>query len=153
MTIVAISLGSNMGNREEYFNKSISLLKKLLVDVKVSSFLNNKALLRPGSPLSWDMDFLNCVVVGSSDYGPHSLMHELRKIEKQVSGLQKRSWAPREIDIDILLYGDISIHDHDLEIPHREFLNRKFLLELLNDIAPDIKYCGRAIKDIVGSKK
>jgi len=135
--MVAISLGSNIGDRQGHLDKTITLLGQLLSDMRVSSFLNNKALLKPDSPLSWDMDYLNCVVVGHTDYGPHSLLQELRKIEKEVSGLQKRSWAPREIDIDILLYGDRSINSDDLIIPHQELCNRKFLLELLSEIVPD----------------
>jgi len=148
---VALSLGSNIGDRETYLNQSIDLFRSILRDIKVSSFLNNKALLKPGAPLSWDMDYLNCVVVGDTDYGPYSLWQELKNIEKQVSGLQKRSWAPREIDIDILIYGNISINDSELVIPHRELFNRKFLLELLFEIAPDIRTI--SAENILGALK
>jgi 2-amino-4-hydroxy-6-hydroxymethyldihydropteridine diphosphokinase len=137
MTRVAISLGSNIGDRDGHLNKTKGLLERVLSDIKVSSFLNNKALLKPDAPLSWDMDYLNCVVVGHTDYGPNCLLQELKKIEKEVSGLQKRSWAPREIDIDVLLYGSVAISDNGLVIPHRELLNREFLLELLSEIVAD----------------
>jgi 2-amino-4-hydroxy-6-hydroxymethyldihydropteridine diphosphokinase len=79
-------------------------------------------------------------MVGHTDYGLYSLLHLLQLIEKAVSGRYKKSWAPREIDIDVLLYGYVQISNKIISVPHHELMNRPFLVKLLAEIAPDLIY-------------
>lgn len=143
MPRVCISFGSNIGNREDYIKEAISLINSsgLISEIKISRMLNTKALLKKGSPKSWDMDFLNCVLVGSTDFGAHALYNELYKIEYVVGG-HKMSWAPRKLDIDILLYGDLCVSTSKLTIPHSELLKREFLVELISEVDPEMRYTG-----------
>ena len=152
MVLVALSFGSNLGKREKYIKDAISEINKegVIYNSKISSILNTKALLKSGSPQSWDQDFLNCVMVGHTNYGLHSLLHFLQSVERIVSGRCKHSWAPREIDIDILLYGDMNISNKIITVPHKEFMNRPFLIQLLAEIAPNMIHplCNKSFREL-----
>lgn len=143
MPQVCIAFGSNVGDRESYIRSAIELIKQssIISDIKISKMLNTKALLKKGSPKSWDMDFINCVLIGETEFGPHALLQELFKVERFIGGA-KMSWAPRKLDIDMLLYGNLSVATPTLILPHQELLNRKFLIDLIVDIDPSIKYTG-----------
>lgn len=138
MTQVCISFGSNIGDREFYINEAVSSIRSvgLISEVKLSRMLSTKALLKSGSPKSWDRDFLNCVLIGNTSLGPHSLLEELLRIERRVGGL-KRSWEPRKLDIDILLYGDLCFSASKLTVPHPELRNRQFLVELIREVSSE----------------
>lgn len=142
MTLVALSFGSNLGDRKNNITKALEEIRerKLLRDIKISPIINTKALLKPNSPQSWDLDFLNCVAVGESDYGVNSLLLELEKVEKFVSKRIKITWTPREIDIDILLYGKRCISNEFLTVPHKDMLNKKFILQLLSQVDNSLFY-------------
>jgi 2-amino-4-hydroxy-6-hydroxymethyldihydropteridine diphosphokinase len=143
MARVCLSLGSNIGNRELYIRDALKLMDNegIVKNTVVSRMLNTKALLKKGSPKSWDMDFLNCLLIGDTDFGAHALYDEVFKVE-QIIGGAKTSWAPRKLDIDILLYGDLCLSTDKLTIPHSELLKREFLVELVSEIVPEMKYSG-----------
>jgi 2-amino-4-hydroxy-6-hydroxymethyldihydropteridine diphosphokinase len=70
---------------------------------------------------------------------PHELLALLKLTEKKVGRTpSKVKWGPREIDLDILLYGDIVMNEPDLVIPHPQLHLRRFMLEPLAEIAPDV---------------
>lgn len=142
MTLVALAFGSNLGDRESNIKKAIDYIveRKLLTDIKKSSLLNTEALLKPHSPESWNIDFLNCVITGRATLGLHSLLKELQDIESIIGIRSKERWAPRIIDIDILLYGDMCISDNIITVPHIEIFNRDFIVELLAEVSPDLLY-------------
>jgi 2-amino-4-hydroxy-6-hydroxymethyldihydropteridine diphosphokinase len=143
MTRICLSFGSNIGNRELYIRDALKLIENegIVKNAVASRILNTKALLKKGSPKSWDMDFLNCVLIGDTDFGAHALYDELFKIERRIGGA-KTSWEPRKLDIDILLYGDLCFSTDKLTIPHSELLRREFLVELVSEIGPEIRYSG-----------
>jgi 2-amino-4-hydroxy-6-hydroxymethyldihydropteridine diphosphokinase len=62
----------------------------------------------------------------------------LKLIETQVGRTATQKWGPREIDLDILFYNDIVFSDDEITIPHKDLLNRDFVLVPLNEIAPDL---------------
>lgn len=62
----------------------------------------------------------------------------LKLIEAQVGRTATQKWGPREIDLDILFYNDIVFSDDEITIPHKDLLNRDFVLVPLNEIAPDL---------------
>lgn len=142
MTFVALAFGSNLADRESNIKKAINYIedRNLLTDIKKSSILNTKALLKPHSPESWNIDFLNCVITGRSTLGVHSLLKELQDVENIIGVKPKERWAPRIIDIDILLYGDMCISDHIITVPHIEIFNRDFIVKLLAEVSPDFLY-------------
>jgi 2-amino-4-hydroxy-6-hydroxymethyldihydropteridine diphosphokinase len=85
-------------------------------------------------------DYLNSVVVGSTDLDPFELLERLHSIEAAEGRDRSHSvpMGPRPLDIDILLYGDLVIDSNDLVVPHRRMIERKFVLLPLLELAPDI---------------
>lgn len=139
MSKIALGFGSNLGNREGHILRSLSLLcqRKVIRDIAVSSLVENRAMLLPDSPSEWDIDFLNCVVVAITDLPIGDLIRETQKIEIDVGRKSSKKWAPREIDIDILVYGE---EYEEGIVPHYGLLERDFAIGLLAELWPDWKY-------------
>jgi len=91
--------------------------------------------------------FLNCTVQAETNMMPLQLMRTLLQIERTL-GRKRRPASPypnelkdpRVIDIDILLFGESTVHAPDLEIPHPRMAERRFVLVPLNEIAPDVRH-------------
>ncbi|MGL9726116.1 MAG: dihydropteroate synthase [Wolbachia sp.] len=131
--MIYISIGSNIGNRLSHLQRATELLKKrYLKDLKSSIILETKAILSKGAPLDWDKPFLNMIVYGSCSSSPEELLKGLKQIECDIGRPQVyEKWAPRVIDLDILLWDDLTLDTSYLKIPHSELLNRPFLLHLM----------------------
>lgn len=84
--------------------------------------------------------FLNSVVEAQTSLVPLELLRALRGIEAQLGSKKEFAKGPRLLDLDILLYGDETIHLPELEIPHPRMLQRKFVLAPLAEIAPHLKH-------------
>jgi 2-amino-4-hydroxy-6-hydroxymethyldihydropteridine diphosphokinase len=82
--------------------------------------------------------FLNQVIEIETSLSPDKLLKEVQDIEQKIGRIRREHWGAREIDIDILLYGDRIIDTPDLEIPHRHLEDRQFVLVPLVEIAPDL---------------
>jgi 2-amino-4-hydroxy-6-hydroxymethyldihydropteridine diphosphokinase len=83
-------------------------------------------------------DFLNAVVEIETDLGPEELLVECKRIEAELGRLEGGvRHGPRPIDIDILLLGDLEYESERLRIPHRDLDTRRFVLEPLNELAPE----------------
>lgn len=136
---VALGLGSNLGNRESYLEQAIEKLQdlKILYNVEYTSSEETKALLLPGSPKEWDLNYLNMVVVGVTILTPEDLLRAIKNIEHILGRDNSRTWAPREIDIDILLYEEEIVKLESLTIPHSQILYRPWVLKALAEICPN----------------
>jgi 2-amino-4-hydroxy-6-hydroxymethyldihydropteridine diphosphokinase len=133
---VFLSLGANLGDREANLHAAIAALEGIGVLVKkVSSFYETEPVDYLEQP--W---FLNCVVEGETDVPALELLRALREIERKMGSKKEIAKGPRLIDIDILLYGDRTIATEELQVPHPRMLNRKFVLEPLAEIAPEVKH-------------
>lgn len=133
MTTVYLSLGSNLGSREENIARAIDALGSRGVRVtRQSSMYETEPVEVTDQP--W---FLNCVIEAETELEPAALMHVLLSIEREMGRERVVPKGPRLIDMDILLYASQVIHDHDLEIPHPRMAQRKFVLAPLVEIAPD----------------
>ncbi len=128
-----LSLGSNLGNREENLRKAISMIEERAGHVlATSSFMQT---------LPWgfvsDNVFLNACVKIDTTLSPQQLLAETQKIEKAL-GRSKKSvdgqYSDRTIDIDILLYGDLTVDDDNLKIPHPHMYERDFVMMPLREI-------------------
>lgn len=141
---VALSLGSNKGNRESFLFRAIKELleRKILLDIECSAFFENSALLLEGSPSDWDCDFINCVIIGNTNLEIRNLFDSIKSIERFLGRNYSKRWAPREIDIDILLYGETSIDHNEYKVPHVSMLERDFVLLPLKEVAPQWIYTG-----------
>lgn len=131
--IVFIGFGSNLSDREEYIKKAILKIGELphTSIVATSSIINTKPIGKADQP-----NFLNCVIKIETKYTPNRLLTELQNIENDMGRIRKERWGPRIIDLDILFFNDEIINTKNLQIPHPEILNRKFVLTSMNEIAP-----------------
>jgi len=138
---ILLGLGSNIGNKLSYLNQAINIInsRNLANNIQISPIYESKALLIENSPQSWNQNFFNLCICGTSHLGPHKLLKEIKKIEITIGRQDRGKWSPREIDIDILLYNNLEMNSDNLTIPHKHFLERDFTLLPANDLIPN--YC------------
>jgi len=150
VTIVYLGLGSNVGDSKRHLEKAIKLLGAALKDIKMAPFYASKAVGYIDQP-----DFLNTVVSGRTDLEPLELLKKVKAIEKQVGRTPTFRWGPRQIDIDIIFYGDRVVNKKDLAIPHPRFRERDFVLRPLNDLNPSLTdpVSGHSVKELLAGLK
>ena len=142
-----VALGSNLGDREAYLWQALGLLAAhpSLQVQKVSSFYETE----PVGYLDQGM-FLNAVAQLETDRTPQELLKILQAIENRLGRQRGIRWGPRTIDLDLLLYGNQTIEEPELIIPHPRMLERDFVLVPLAEIAPDLLLPdGRSLKKII----
>ena len=132
---VFIGLGSNLGNRTENCLKAIELLSDFTIIKSVSSFYETDPVGNEDQP-----KFINAVAKVSTLLSPLNLLTSLKTIEKQLGREKNERWGPRTIDLDILIYEDFVLESQELTIPHKELLNRRFVLEPLCEIEPWLEH-------------
>lgn len=91
--------------------------------------------------------FVNLCVAADTDLPARALLDAVQAIEAALGRERAMRWGPRIIDIDILAYGDLTIDEPDLQIPHPKLTERAFVLVPLLDIAPDHPIVGRPVRD------
>jgi 2-amino-4-hydroxy-6-hydroxymethyldihydropteridine diphosphokinase len=147
---VFLSVGSNLGDRLAYLRQAVTILRSM-PDVE---FLDASALYRtepwehrPGQQADEDTWFFNCVMSIETTLEPTDLLTRLQDVETRL-GRQRgpgtpedQRYEPRPLDIDILLYADMVISGPDhLHIPHLLMHERRFVLQPLADVAPDVEH-------------
>ena len=136
MTLVYLSLGSNIGNRRENLSAAITALAGAGVRVRrVSKMYETEPV--DYLDQAW---FLNCVVEGETEVTAIELLRRLRGIEASMGSAKAFAKGPRLIDLDILFYGDAVIDAEELLVPHPRMAQRKFVLVPLAEIAPDVRH-------------
>ncbi len=134
MSIVYLSIGSNLGNKKENCLRAIELLEKKGIKIrKKSSLYETKPWGIKNQPL-----FLNMAIEIETDLQPEKLLKLLKDIEIKLGRKRTIKWGPRIIDLDILLFNDIIVDKKDLKIPHPLMHKRDFVLKPLSEIAPEI---------------
>ena len=142
-----LSLGSNIGNRSEFLAKAIEELNsnKNITVKKISSVYETT----PVGFLEQDI-FLNIAIEIETNLSPWGLMEYNQKIERKLQRIKKIHWGPRTIDIDIIAYDNVIIKSDTLNIPHKEALNRPFVLVPLGEIVDsNFTLKGQNIKEIL----
>ena len=137
MTKVYAGIGSNLGNKRENIIRAIDRInayEEICVREK-SGFYDTTPVGGPPQP-----DYVNCVIRLETEVEPQTLLKEFKKIEIEQGRRSGVRWGPRVVDLDILLYGDRIVNDHNLKIPHERMHERIFVLEPLCEISPDIKH-------------
>jgi 2-amino-4-hydroxy-6-hydroxymethyldihydropteridine diphosphokinase len=131
-----LSLGSNLGNREALLNEALDRLAAAGVRiVRRSSIHETEPQDVRDQP--W---FLNMAVEIETDLTPMDLLAAIQKIECDMGRQRTIPKGPRTIDIDILFYANSTIDTNDLEIPHARLTKRRFVLDPLSEIAPDLHH-------------
>lgn len=135
---VGISLGSNLGNRLAHLQLARDMLRKLVPEdtiyVQAPVYQSEPVNCPENSP-----DFFNTVIEIDFIGSPYDLLNRTQGIEFHFGrGIVHQLNAPRVIDLDILYFGNDTIKDTILSIPHPEMTNRRFVLKPLVDIRPDL---------------
>jgi 2-amino-4-hydroxy-6-hydroxymethyldihydropteridine diphosphokinase len=136
LTVAYIALGSNLGNREQTLRSALASLDALehVQVTKVSSLLENPAV---GGPLD-SPPFLNAAAELRTELDAPALLHQLLQVEQSLGRHRTEKWGPRTIDLDLLLFGGEIIHSQGLVIPHPLMHQRRFVLQPLAEIAPEV---------------
>lgn len=136
---VYVALGSNLGDREAMLKKAEAEIAKLPgVKVLRSSKVHHSPALRAPGDNTPQPDFLNAVLELSSELSAPELLKALKTLEAQLGRDPGGRWAPRIIDCDLLLYGDVVLDEAGITIPHPGMVTRRFVLVPLAELAPDV---------------
>jgi 2-amino-4-hydroxy-6-hydroxymethyldihydropteridine diphosphokinase len=130
-----LSLGSNLGDRAANLRAALAQLDAAGKSLAVSGFYETQPVDAPDQP--W---FLNCVAAIETEKTPQELLHLALKIEAAMGRLRMRKKGPRNIDIDVVLFGDRVVDEPALKIPHPAMQQRRFVLEPLVEIAPEVRH-------------
>jgi 2-amino-4-hydroxy-6-hydroxymethyldihydropteridine diphosphokinase len=136
MTRVFIGLGANIGRREENLNRALELIGATpgIEVVAVSSFRETDPVGYLGQPR-----FLNAAAELQTGLSPRELLDRLLGIERELGRTREgRRFGPRTIDLDLLLYGNETIDEPRLQIPHPRLHERRFVLEPLEELDPQL---------------
>lgn len=140
MVSVAFGLGANLGDRPGALAAAIAGLARELEITSVSSIYETAPFGHRDQPA-----FLNCCVTAETTRSARWLLTLIGSIESRLGRQRREHWGPREIDIDLLLYGDEIINDSDLVVPHAGLVQRAFVLVPLAEIAPSCSIPGRGV--------
>jgi 2-amino-4-hydroxy-6-hydroxymethyldihydropteridine diphosphokinase len=133
---VYLSLGSNLGDRAKNLREAIAAVRKAGIDVtRISSGYETEPVDYLDQP--W---FVNMAAEAETELAPGALLQALRGIEAQMGSKKLIAKGPRLIDTDILLYGNEVIDTPELQIPHSRMHLRRFVLEPLAEIAPNLRH-------------
>jgi 2-amino-4-hydroxy-6-hydroxymethyldihydropteridine diphosphokinase len=131
-----LGLGSNVGDRLGNLRAARDALERRGVTVVASSSVYETA---PQGEILDQPDFLNACIAIDTELGPEELLAECKAVERELGrepgGVRH---APRPIDVDLLLLGDLVHSSERLELPHAEILSRRFVLEPLLELDPDL---------------
>ncbi|MFZ1783563.1 MAG: 2-amino-4-hydroxy-6-hydroxymethyldihydropteridine diphosphokinase [Ferruginibacter sp.] len=136
MNTIYLLLGSNMGNSKAQLLKAIVQIEKCIGNVKRRSSLYSTA--------AWgninQPDFLNQVVIVETELNAMRAMDTILQIEMKMGRQRTIKNAPRIIDIDILFFNKEIIDQEQLQVPHPQIQNRRFVLVPLNQLSPNFKH-------------
>lgn len=133
--IVYLSLGSNLGDRAANLRTAMDKLAGLGTVEAVSAFYETEPVGLTNQP--W---FLNCAVKLETEKMPRQLISGVLNLEQEMRRQRKQKNGPRIIDVDILLFGTSVIDTAGLTVPHPRLHERRFVLEPLAEIAPDVRH-------------
>jgi 2-amino-4-hydroxy-6-hydroxymethyldihydropteridine diphosphokinase len=145
---VAIGLGSNLADRSAHLQHAIAQLRRLLTNLKVSGFYETEPVGVGSQP-----PYLNAAVVADTSRTPRALLAELLAIEQERGRHRPFPGAPRTLDLDLILFGSVVLNEPHLTVPHPRFRERRFVLEPLAEIAPELidPVTGRSIRELLAS--
>jgi 2-amino-4-hydroxy-6-hydroxymethyldihydropteridine diphosphokinase len=157
--MIVLGLGVNLGDRLTLLRRAVEMMTQapdgFITAPRVSHVYESSALLPPGAPAAWDMPFYNMALAGETALTPEALLEAVKELECKLGRQPRGYWGPREMDIDILAYGDRVMQSRTLTLPQRELLRRDFALVPMEEVAPDWAYPaegpmqGKTVRELV----
>lgn len=133
-----VALGSNLGDRLSQMQQAVRQLEAIqgVEVISASPVYEAPAHTRP--PGDAQPDYLNAVIEIRTFLPPHALLNACLRIERALGRTRDKEWSPRTIDLDLLVFDQASIDEEGLQVPHPRMADRRFVLQPLHDIAPDL---------------
>ena len=134
-TRVGLGFGSNLGDKPGNIREAL----RLIAERGVARLTAVSRIYR--TPPWGDLDqgdFANACAIGETRLSPYELLAAVKTIEADMGRAPTRRWGPRLIDVDILFFGDHTLDDPELTLPHKQLFARAFVLAPLAEIAPDL---------------
>ena len=129
-----LCLGANLGDPADQIETAVQQLRDSGIRIlRRSSLISTKPYGLQGQP-----DYMNQVIEVRCDLSPRELLRKIQDAEASMGRIRTLRWGPRLIDIDILLCEDLIVNDSDLVVPHPDFTNRLFAMQLLDELVPDM---------------
>lgn len=141
-----LALGGNLGDVRVTFERAIATLCD---GAAVRLLARSSDYCTPPWGVTDQPAFVNAVIAVETALSPHKLLSRALDCERALGRDRnhERRWGPRRIDIDILAYDDVELHDAELTLPHPRLFERAFVLVPLAEIAPDRVIAGRRVRD------
>jgi 2-amino-4-hydroxy-6-hydroxymethyldihydropteridine diphosphokinase len=136
MNIAYLLTGGNLGNREKNLAEAKNIIGEVCGQVVKSSSLYQTAAWGPIA----QADYLNQALMLQTPLTARQLLQSLLQIEKELGRHREERYAPRTIDLDILFFNNDTVDEGDLIIPHPRLYTRRFVLEPLTEIAPELEH-------------
>jgi 2-amino-4-hydroxy-6-hydroxymethyldihydropteridine diphosphokinase len=146
LTTAYVGLGANLCEREATLGRALELLGERLEVTGVSSFRDTDPVGYVDQPR-----FLNAAARVETELSPRELLDVLLAVERELGRVREGAprFGPRTIDLDLLLYGDEAIDEPGLTVPHPRLHERRFVLEPLVELDPDLVVPGRGTVSVL----
>lgn len=150
MTEALLALGGNVGNSRAILDRAVSLLcdgDKIRLTARSSDYRT------PPWGFKYQSPFINLCIAVETTLGPRDLLARAQEVELQLGRdrAHEKRWGPRTADIDIIAYGDLTVAELGLTVPHPRLFERAFVLLPLAEIAPDRIIGGRKVRDALAA--
>lgn len=156
MTLVHLALGTNEGNRLRNLAEATRRLATApgVTVLRKGPVLETPALLPPGDDTP-QPPYLNTVLELATTLTPRELFELAKRIEREMGRRTATRWAPRIIDLDVVLWGERVVNEPGLEIPHPAMHGRRFVLAPLVVLAPDARHplLGKTMRELLATAR
>ncbi len=143
-----LALGSNLGDRMAQMREALALLQREygVQVLRTSPVYQNRAVGMGDAD-----DFLNAVAEVATGLAPEALLDACLAVESALGRVRTGAWAPRTIDLDLLVYGEVRMDTERLQLPHPRITERDFVAKPLMDLTPELNVFGRPVREWVAA--